>query len=241
MADLMAMVGAKIEMKQKQKRSDEEGYTYYSKVSDVLQSGRQTVISATMPILEGHVVPLSIGSGYIAYFYLKSQIFEAEVKVINRSKDQNIFMMDLELESELKKVQRRDYYRLPCDMEVAVQQMNEAETALAGRLRKIPDSISGFAELGKTADISGGGIRIRGTHHYDKNCWMLLKIPLALVPGQKGVAVMGKIIASYPIENNSDICETRIQFKELPREVKEGLVKYIYMEQRRMQQKQRNI
>ena len=55
----------------------------------------------------------------------------------------------------------------------------------------------------------------------------------------KQLELLGEVVMSYSLENDRSIYETRVQFKAVPNEITEMIVKYIFMEQRITQQKLR--
>ncbi|MDD6796832.1 MAG: PilZ domain-containing protein [Clostridia bacterium] len=238
-------LGAKIELKKRNSRNREnaEGIrTYYSKVLDISDAEEGTVVKASMPIFEGHVVPLSIGEEYDIYFSVGGNIIESTCKVAGRSKEANIYVMDLLVTGELRRVQRREFYRMPCDIAAAVQIINEWQAIAYERTHEWKDALTDNARessTGKIIDLSGGGLRMRATTHYDKDEWVKITFDICCNDKKQTLEILGKVIASYLTENNRSIYETRVQFKALSKERKETIIKYIFQEQRRIQQKSR--
>lgn len=245
MAEKDNIVGAKIEItKVKSGRRDDniEARTYYSKVLDVEESEEGTIIKASMPIFEGHIVPLSIGTQYNIFFSIGSRIFESTCQVSGRSKDMNIFVMDLLLTGPLKRVQRRQYYRLPCDLNVSLQKLNNMQVISYENTHQWDESLFNDdenEEEGVLVDLSGGGLRLHSPFHYEKDTWIKTAFNIIYNEEALRLELLGRIVSSYSMENDRNVYETRVQFCSIPNDTKEKIVKYIFQEQRRMQQKVR--
>ena len=126
MADKLISVGNKIEIniiKDRNIRNDEEKVTYVSQILDF--DGEQIV--AALPIREGHLVTLEVNSNLECYFYTGSGIYKAHAHITSRYKQGNLYMMNLELKDELKKFQRRQFFRLPCNIITTLRTMGVSE------------------------------------------------------------------------------------------------------------------
>ena len=119
--DRILSVGNKIELSKIKKNKDDDAVTYVSQILDM----KDEKIVAAMPISEGHIVPIEPGSRMHAYFYTVKGIFSCEILVTERGKEGNIYIMEVECTTELKKFQRRQFYRLPCTIEGYFRIMTE--------------------------------------------------------------------------------------------------------------------
>ena len=78
------------------------------------------------------------------------------------SKD-NLFVLVLELETSLRKVQRRQFFRYDMIMPVKYMPLDEALTVVFDRTGEIPEEIINRNIMdGQTIDISGGGMKFVG-------------------------------------------------------------------------------
>ena len=178
------------------------------------------LVKASMPIFEGHIVPLTVGTQYAVFFSTGGNIVESTCKVIGRTKEMNIYVMDLLITGELKRVQRREYYRFPCYMEVILQPVDEwqaAEYEHTHEWSKKTGADEPKKSSGLLTDLSGGGIRLHSDEHFDT---------------KRSFKLLGQIIESYSVERNRGGFETRIKFVAMPKEEKETIIKYIFKEQR---------
>ena len=138
----------------------DEGYTlrtagrgYQSKVLDILSEDR---IEILMPMEKSRVVTLPVDGEYDLYFFTEMGLYQCYARIADRYKDNNVFVLVMDLTSNLRKYQRREYYRLSCALEMDSRplQAEEVRLAEAGRReRKIPDLPLKNSVI---VDISGG-------------------------------------------------------------------------------------
>lgn len=204
---------------------------YTSLVTDIVD---ETKIKVTMPIEGGHIVALSLNTKLDACFYTSKGLYHGRVIVIERMKQSNIFEMVVELQYELKKYQRRQYYRLNCTMDLSYREMSEEEYKVFEEKNIIPheDELFGLVE-GACLDFSGGGIRFLSAEKYKKNDFLFLKLKIAYDEEKKVYILVGRVISSVEGKNNRKFYENRVEFIKIPNRVREEIIKYIFMEERR--------
>jgi c-di-GMP-binding flagellar brake protein YcgR len=231
-------IGAKIELKSKYiglAEAEKEHKVYVSQILDIKDS--ETIVAA-MPIQEGHVIPLEVGTILDAYFYTQKGIFQAQINVLSRGKERNIHIMEISLETPLTKFQRRQFYRLDCSipLEIAILQDEEIKKYFDSGIE--PEQLDEYYVDAVIKDISGGGLRVISEQDYSFQNEMnvFLRFPLPFSTGMEWFFVMGKIIN---IEKKKTYFDVRIVFEHISNESREKIVKYIFEEQRRLRQKER--
>ena len=65
-------------------------------VSQILDMHKEK-ITAAMPIYEGHIIPLEVGSVLETYFYTGKGIFKTECIIQTRGREENVHIMVLSL------------------------------------------------------------------------------------------------------------------------------------------------
>ena len=120
-------IGDKIELTKLNKSvkndSDEEQIKY---ISRVLEKSSDYEMKIAMPIYAGRVIPLTVGDSFMATFYSnQGAIYEAKIIITDRYKTGNIFILDIDVASQLKKVQRRNFYRFSSQIFVRKNKMNQ--------------------------------------------------------------------------------------------------------------------
>ena len=205
---------------------------YYSKVLDIIEDEDGMVIKAAVPLDEGRIVPLAVGAEYDAYFSEGSSIYAGPCRITGRSKDMNIYTMDIVLIGDLHRVQRRGFYRLPCSRPVKVQVLTDFQAAGYERTHQWNEKLFQNARPVLEAtliDLSGGGIRMHSGIHYEKESLVRVFLDIICNDEPKQLELLGEVVMSYSLENDRSIYETRVQFKAVPNEITEMIVKYIFM------------
>ena len=205
--DRILSVGNKIELSKIKKNKDDDAVTYVSQILDM----KDEKIVAAMPISEGHIVPIEPGSRMHAYFYTVKGIFSCEILVTERGKEGNIYIMEVECTTELKKFQRRQFYRLPCTIEGYFRKLTDTELLRFQHDNIVPED---------TQDVDKG-------------------FPVEMNIGNRDIEVVGRVILSLESPNRKDCYDNRIQFKGISHELRETVVKYIFEQQRIIQRKER--
>lgn len=238
MAEQILAIGNKIELNRRRNTNSivaADKTTYVSQILDI----EGDLIIAAMPIYEGHLVALEAGSALETYFYTAKGIYKADCSIVSRGKEGNVYMMKLALTTELKKFQRRQYYRLPCSIEAIVQPLQITEVMYYSKYHELLLDTRAIIDSGMIVDISGGGIRMMTERRYAKDDYLLLRFPIEMHIGVEQMNLMGRIVASLESSNRKNYYDNRIQFKEIPAEQRDLLVKYIFEQQRKIQQRER--
>lgn len=204
-----------------------------SQIYDILDD---ETLSIAMPIVEGRVIPLSVGSRYEACFYAGKGLYQTRLIVKERKKQDGLFILIVEVQSALKKFQRRQYFRLSCtiDMQYKVLTQEEVASFQGGEDAIIMDT--GFKD-GVALDISGGGIRFTSEEKLENDDMVLVSLEIPL-DQQSIYLMMGKVILSGLIPNRSDLYEHRVEYQELDKKIRENLIHFIFEEERRQRKKE---
>lgn len=230
--------GSKVELQRfsslSQKKENSEVKTYYSLVSEVIDNNR---IKITMPLEKGKIVLLPINVRYNACFYTSSGLYQGRILTVDRYRDENVYMMVIELISDLVKFQRRQYYRLGCTMEMQYKKIEKNEKEYGDQSTKnliIDDK--DFIE-GTALDISGGGMRFVSRQSLNENDSIFVILEIQYEDEKKEYGLNARVVTSEPLANQSGRYEHRIEYKEMSGKVRESLIKYIFDEERRQRKK----
>lgn len=239
MEENLLSVGIKIEMTKPVNRvtdsSNQRNTTYVSQIMD-MQDG---MLTCAMPIYEGHLIPLETGSQYDVFFYSKKGIYKAGCKVISRGKEGNIYVCQIKLITSLEKFQRRQFFRLPCTLDIKLTPMKDTEVLYYLKNKKMPIELSGTSSKDMAVDISGGGLRVISGVQYNKGTYLALAFALNLSGKMLDYCVLGQVIQAIKSETNHQLYDHRVQFKEISKEIQEDIVKFIFEEQRRIRKREK--
>lgn len=209
---------------------------YQSKVIDILSEDRLEIL---MPMEKSKIIPLPVDGEYDLYFFTDSGLYQCYARVADRYKDNNMYVLVMDLISNLRKYQRREYYRLSCALEMDSRplQLDEAKLAEAGRRDvRIPElPLKGSVIV----DISGGGLRFVADYAYEVESLILCRYRLMIGKESKEYNLVGKVLAVKELENRPGSYEHRIQYVNMDSEEREEIIKYIFDEERRSLRKQK--
>ena len=194
-----------------------------------------------MPYSEGRMVVLSIGTHYNAYFYCKAKMYHSKVKVVKRYKADNLFVLVLELETSLRKVQRRQFFRYDMIMPVKYMPLDEALTVVFDRTGEIPEEIINRNIMGgQTIDISGGGMKFVGCG-FKKGDRVYIEFDYMLGAAKQSLKVTAQIIDSVHPHDRKDIFHNRASFVNIKNDDREALIRFIFEEERKRMQLERRM
>ena len=121
-------VGDKLELESIEDNSEKDELidkkNYRSQVYDIVSEDQ---IKIAMPMEQGKVVLLPVDGEYNICFYAQSGLYQCLARVIDRYKTDNIFILVMELTTDIRKYQRREYYRLNCVLDMKVREVLPAE------------------------------------------------------------------------------------------------------------------
>lgn len=237
MDDNILYVGMRIEMVKQKNRVEDDSEQKVSYVSQIMDMDSE-LLTCAMPIYEGHIVPLEKGSEYEVLFYSKTKTYSGICRIVSRGKEGNIFICQLKLLTNLSKFQRREFFRLPCTMDVQLKYMTDIDILSYIEKNIMPDKSGSSSENGVTVDISGGGIRVLSNRRYEKGDFVALDFALRRTSGVNRIRIPGQIVQSSKSDNNKWKYDQRIQFKAISNDIQEEIVKYIFEEQRRRRKKE---
>lgn len=235
-------VGDKVELTKVQAAQSEASIRKKIYVSQIYEVVDETRIKVGMPIENGHIVALSPNTRLDACFYTAKGLYHGRVVVIERMREHNIYVMVVELQYELKKFQRRQYYRLNCTMDLLHRPMEEEEQELFINKGIAPDdeNIRGFCG-GIALDFSGGGIRFISQEKYNKEDLIVVRLKISYEDEYKIYSVVARVISSAPARNGRGNIENRVEFVDLNSKVREEIIRYIFREERKQRQKSLDV
>ncbi|MCI8308150.1 MAG: flagellar brake protein [Lachnospiraceae bacterium] len=202
----------------------------------------------SMPIENKVIVPLELGDIYKIVIYTSKGLYQCMSKILKRYKENSLYVLDIQFVGKLEKYQRRQYYRLICDMTVAHRPQSEKEVRLQDKLvaddfqspeekQECIDELSNMVfewENGRVVDISGGGIKFNSPVKYENDDIIVLKITAAGLSGEECIVNLRVIQSAKKESPSGRMFEIRGEFVDINNVMRENLIKYIFEEQRRI-------
>ena len=246
MASEIFHVGCKIEMRAENRPNIPEGVPEVY-ISQFVQWEKDNVVSIVVPTYKGHFVPLMIDEIYELHFLAKTGLYRCRGKIISRGKVGNIATAVVKFVSDLEKVQRRQYYRMNCLMQMHYALLDDSYKILYKEKKKglsldqKKDIASKLANQELTfqkaivLDISGGGLRFNSKVQQKAGDVYLLQPELPEVLSRKIPYLLGRIVSSRLLSEVPLLYDNRVSFVGLTTSEREEIISYIFKEERNKQ------
>lgn len=209
---------------------------YQSRVIDILS---EDTLEIEMPLEQSKLVLLPIDSEYEMIFYGKSGLYQCYARITDRYKSNNVYMLVMELISDLSKYQRREYYRFSCAIEMQVRALTKDEVRPIENNEPYRIQLGLAMQEGIIVDISGGGIRFMSKENFEAGSLIFCSYPLQIGSTRKQFEVLGKILSVKKPENKPGYLEYRMEYFRLNVNAREEIIKYIFEEERKSRKKER--
>lgn len=238
MISKFVQVGNKIEIESVKKTTGELGEvtrkTYRSELYDIES---EDIIKIAMPMEQSKIVLLPVDAEYSLCFYTPNGLYQCLARVVERYKSNNLFVLSMELETDLQKYQRREYYRLNTVLDMKSKAIDENEKSSLAQVQFIDTDLT--FDNGTMVDISGGGARFISKVKYTEGSLIRFVFSLFVNGLVTEYKLVGKVLKSSPIENMEDQFENRIQFVNMLNDDREAIIKYIFEEERKQRHRER--
>ena len=232
-------VGDRIDIESIKREGDvaTEKKVYKSQVFDIESEDR---IKVAMPMEQGRVILLPIEEEFNLCFYTPGGLFQCIGRVADRYKSGNIFILVVDLLTDIRKYQRREYYRLNCVLNMKSTMINQKDIQSYTEKVHFIDTDLTF-DNGTMVDISGGGARFISNVKYPKDSHILFTFDLFVSDKLSSYKLIGKVLLSQEIEGREGEYEHRIMFVNIMNDEREGIIKYIFEEERRIRRREKGI
>lgn len=202
---------------------------YKSLVWDTISDDR---IEILVPIEKNKLIALPVNEEYDLYIFTSSGQFQCTATAVDRYKSENKHLLLLELTTSLKKIQRREYFRLSCALEIGTRLLvdEEINAILKGDKFVVPGLP---VKKGIVVDISGGGMRFVGRAYYKPDSFICCQGKLVLDGIEKETVLAAKVLKVKELQDTPGSYEHRVQFVNLDAKEREEIIRYIFEEERK--------
>ncbi len=210
--------------------------TYLSKINDVLSEDRLEIL---MPLEKTKLILLPVDAEYDMAIYSKNGLYQCFVRVIDRYKSDNMYLLVVELTSNLRRNQRREYYRFSCALEMCSRSL-ETEEVESVENDQMYSLVPGLPlKRSVIVDISGGGLRFISEQKYDEGSLIYCSYHLLVNGTRKLYELVSKVLEVKPVENRKGVYEHRVQYVNISEGIREQIIRYIFQEERKNMKKDR--
>ena len=209
--------------------------TYLSQVYEIISEDRMEI---TMPIEKTKLILLPVDSEYDATFF-GDHIYQCFLRIIDRYKSNNMYILVVEMTSNLRKFQRREFYRFSCALEMLARPLQEEEMRAVEQNEEYHLTPGLPLKKSIIVDISGGGLRFMSNHYYEPDSFIYCTFYLLIGGNNKECEIIGKILKVTELENKKGTYEHRVQYVNLSVNDREEIIKYIFEEERKNRRREK--
>jgi c-di-GMP-binding flagellar brake protein YcgR len=204
--------------------------TYTTKIASILTEDTMEIL---MPMEQTKLILLPVDGEYNIVFYASSGLFQCFARVIDRYKSNNLYIVAMELTSNLRKYQRREYYRFSCALEMCARNLMEEEVHQLEERNPLYLQPNLPIRRSVIVDISGGGLRFMSNQQYEPGSMIYCSYDLLKGGERKKYEVVGKVLAVRELENRPNTYEHRVQYVNINEAVREEIIQFIFEEERK--------
>ncbi|MBO4338066.1 MAG: flagellar brake protein [Lachnospiraceae bacterium] len=225
--------GNKVDVMVRDKAEPDGKKNYESRVYDVLSDEEFEI---HMPMEKSKLILLPVGGVFDFYFYTNNGLYQCNARIKDRYKSGATYILLCEPTTNLRKYQRREFYRFACILKMSSRKLEGDELEAAARNEQ-------YYQVGLPlnnsviVDISGGGVRFVSRTKYDAGTLIYLTYKLNINGKEKEYEITGKILDSYEVPGKSGQYEHRVKYLNMENEVREEIIRYIFEEERKSRQR----
>lgn len=232
--------GNKIEMQTVERGEDMEEFepvkVYRTQVLDVLSEDR---LEIAMPMEKMKLILLPVNTEYDLCFYTSSGLYQCLANIIDRYKSGGQYILLMELTTNLRKHQRREYYRLSCSLDVDVRPLEREEIrAVEAKNDYLMQGLP--LKRGIIVDISGGGIRFVSDSAYEQSSLIYCKYNLFVDGEEKEYELAARVLRVRELEDKPGTYEHRVQYINIDTVEREEIIRFIFEEERKLRKRKKS-
>ena len=225
--------GQKIEMRHAPQHSIRDGQPAKVHISQIYDILDDDTIEVLMPIEHSKLTLLPLNAVYTLIVYTHTGVYQCDTRVTGRYKKDKVYLISLDVISEIKRYQRREYYRYSCSMPIFSRLLTEKEMET-----RIWD-VANEGTQGDMLDIGGGGVRFITTEQYEKGDLILCRFTLSFPTGEQEYQILGTVLSIVVAGKYENKFEVRVQFEEITNLTREEIIQFIFEDERRQKKGRR--
>lgn len=210
-------------------------------LAKVLMINDDGTVDLSIPTFMDEQVDLYRNTRYSFLFIEENSYLESDrtLKVaqgvfLQRIRIDNKPMAKIRLVTDVNKIQRRDYYRIGCRIEMFFQTISLRQDDLrrSDYINLISESIDNDAwKQGTILDISGGGMKFQTESPIIDLPYIYGSFLLNINGKEKRIGVSGKVLSRQPVPR-SLLCTHRVKFEPQASKAQNDILAYVYAKQR---------
>ena len=204
--------------------SSSDKKVYSSKVYDILDDDQLEIF---MPMEGSKLILLPKDGQYQFCFYTQKGLYQCFVRIADRYKSNNVYILLAEVTSELEKFQRREYYRYSINLPLKARTlMEEEEKDLEKNNFHMQQGL--MMKKCEIRDISGGGLKFVSQTAFTEGEQIALLFSL----NSHGKETVYEL-SCRENDNQKGEFEHRLKFTGILRNQREAIIRFIFEEERK--------
>ncbi|ADQ39980.1 type IV pilus assembly PilZ [Caldicellulosiruptor acetigenus I77R1B] len=223
-------VGDKIEIVRIDRRTwEEKDVQYISKIADI----KDEYFYIFTPIKEGVYVTFYIDEILRLYKISSDGVWMFDGVIEERFKEPE-YMIKVKQISDVRKIQRRMFFRLPINLDIFVKLLNFGQIPRENTPEQAANDFSeGKIVKALTKDISGGGVCFITQEEFEIGDLILTKIPIE----QEELILKAQILRKERVQHPTYRFMYGCKFVEARQNEIDKIVRFIFAQQQKMRQK----
>lgn len=202
---------------------------YSSKIYDVIDDNQLEIL---MPMEGSKLILLPKDGQYQFCFYTQKGLYQCFVRIADRYKSNNIYILLAEVTSELEKFQRREYYRYSTSLPLKARTLMEEELKdLEKHIFHIQQGL--VMKKCEIRDISGGGLKFVSQTSFPVGEQIALVFSLHSHGKETVYELAGEVLSSRENDNQKGEFEHRLKFTSILSNQRESIIRFIFEEERK--------
>ncbi len=231
-------IGSKVEILSTEQVNKIDGSVdrkiYHSSIMDLLDEEH---IEMLMPMEKTKLILLQQDAEYELHFITSKGLFQCLARVTRRYKQEQLYMLEMELISDIQKYQRREYYRYSCSLEIGARDLTMTEQIMLERGQNFEPEELPFQKA-TTVDISGGGMRFVSSVPYEAGRGIVCNYSFERSGMLKTYSQIAHVLSCTRMERNNTMYEIRIRFAFINNHDREEIIRYIFEEERKRRKRE---
>lgn len=198
-----------------------------------------------MPVDSGRVVLFQLGTQFDFIIYTQNKtILKSSAIVRQRYRKENMYFLAIELINNLEKIQRRQFFRLPCTIDMDFMKSDTMiKLRVSLSLQKMYKNHAINSKNMNTVksvilDISGGGIRFSLSTPLEEGTYFMAQFSLALEECTQQFNIVCKVINCTQSLDYADRYFARSKFIFDRMTEREKIVRFVFEEERRIRRRE---
>lgn len=221
-------------------KKDKSILSLKSKIEEIKNSKEMVIVS---PIYQGRIFPIDLGKRVYVIVNKENGIFSFQALIVGRNKEKKISVVYILRASDIKKSQRRKFYRVPYYEDVVLKfDLDEAEKKINEKLiekyKNNPDIIieeeTERDVVVSARDISGGGLRFIIKNEV-LNIGDIIRGTLNL--NNKKIDFEAEVTRSMVLPDHHNTYDIGCSFINMDESVRSKIIGYIFAKQRNLVKK----